>query len=48
LEAHFAGIVAAVLPLDQDPEGARKRTEALRAWQQERARFARSSGEDAG
>jgi NAD(P)-dependent dehydrogenase (short-subunit alcohol dehydrogenase family) len=48
LEAHFAAILAAVLPLDQDPEGARKRTEALRAWQQEFALVARPSGKDAG
>lgn len=48
LEAHFAAILAAILPMDQDPEGARKRTEALRAWQKEHALLARSSGEDAG
>jgi NAD(P)-dependent dehydrogenase (short-subunit alcohol dehydrogenase family) len=48
LEAHFAAIVGSVLPLDQDPEGARKRTEALRAWQQEYALVARTSGENAG
>jgi NAD(P)-dependent dehydrogenase (short-subunit alcohol dehydrogenase family) len=48
LETHFAAIVASVLPLDQDPVGAKKRTEALRAWQREFALVARSSGEDAG
>lgn len=48
LEAHFAAILAAVVPMDRDPEGARKRTEALRAWQKEHALLARPSGEDAG
>jgi NAD(P)-dependent dehydrogenase (short-subunit alcohol dehydrogenase family) len=48
LEAHFAAILAAVLPMDQDPQGARKRTEALRAWQKEHELLARSSGEGAG
>jgi NAD(P)-dependent dehydrogenase (short-subunit alcohol dehydrogenase family) len=47
LETHFAAILAAVLPMDQDPEGARKRTEALRAWQKEHALLAPPSGEGA-
>ena len=43
LDAHFKAILAAVLPMDQDPEGARKRTEALIAWQKEREQLMRPS-----
>lgn len=38
LRAHFDAIVEAVAPLDYDPEGARIRTEALKAWQADRNR----------
>jgi len=41
LEKHFKAILDAVLPLDQDPEGARKRTLALIAWAKERAMITR-------
>lgn len=34
LAAHFAQIVDAIPPLDTDPEGAKKRTDALMAWAQ--------------
>lgn len=43
LEKHFKAIIDAVLPMEADPEGARKRTEALRNWAQERGQmFSRS------
>ncbi|MCW3837560.1 SDR family NAD(P)-dependent oxidoreductase [Sphingomonas canadensis] len=38
LEKHFRNIVDAVLPLEADPEGAKKRTEALMNWAADRAR----------
>lgn len=38
LQAHYDKIVAAVLPMEADPEGARKRTEALMAWAAGRAK----------
>lgn len=38
LQAHYDKIVAAVLPMEADPEGARKRTEALIAWAAGRAK----------
>ncbi len=36
LEQHFKQIVASVLPLEADPEGARQRTEALQNWMKDR------------
>ncbi len=38
LVRHFAAIADAVLPLEADPEGARKRTEAIAAWRAGRSR----------
>lgn len=38
LRQHFDRIVASVLPLEADPEGARMRTEALMAWSADRAK----------
>lgn len=37
LREHFAQIVDAVLPMEADPEGARKRVEALQQWAADRA-----------
>ncbi|WP_404712935.1 SDR family NAD(P)-dependent oxidoreductase [Sphingomonas sp. MMS24-J13] len=45
LRRHYDEIVDAVLPMEADPEGARKRTEALRNWAADRARvFQKSEG----
>jgi NAD(P)-dependent dehydrogenase (short-subunit alcohol dehydrogenase family) len=38
LRAHFDRILESVPPMETDPEGARKRTEALQAWAADRAR----------
>ena len=38
LKKHFDAIVDAVLPMESDPEGARKRVEALQRWAADRAR----------
>ena len=38
LKKHFDDIVNAVLPMEADPEGAKKRTEALQNWAADRAR----------
>jgi len=38
LRRHFDDIVDAVLPMDADPDGARRRVEALEAWRADRAR----------
>lgn len=38
LEAHFREILESVLPMEADPEGAKKRTEALQAWAKDRAK----------
>jgi NAD(P)-dependent dehydrogenase (short-subunit alcohol dehydrogenase family) len=38
LRKHFDAIVDAVLPMEADPEGARKRVEALQRWAADRAR----------
>ena len=38
LKKHFDEIVGAVLPMEADPEGARKRTEALQKWAADRAK----------
>jgi short-subunit dehydrogenase len=38
LQTHFDAIINAVAPLESDPEGARIRTEALRAWAEDRSR----------
>jgi NAD(P)-dependent dehydrogenase (short-subunit alcohol dehydrogenase family) len=45
LRQHYDAIVDAVLPLEADPEGARKRTEALRNWAADRARVFEKDGE---
>ncbi len=36
LARHFKQIVDSVLPMEADPEGARKRTEALQNWMKDR------------
>jgi len=46
LRKHFDDIVAAVLPLEADPEGARKRTEALQNWAADRARVFVKTSQD--
>ena len=38
LKKHFDAIVDSVLPMEADPEGAKKRTEALQRWAADRAR----------
>lgn len=38
LQKHFDEIVNSVLPMEADPEGAKKRTEALQQWAADRAR----------
>jgi NAD(P)-dependent dehydrogenase (short-subunit alcohol dehydrogenase family) len=38
LRKHFDAIVDSVLPMEADPEGAKKRTEALQRWAADRAR----------
>ena len=46
LKKHFDAIVESVLPLEADPEGARKRVEALQRWAADRARvFNRSDNQ---
>jgi hypothetical protein len=47
LRKHFDDIVAAVLPMEADPEGARKRTEALQNWAADRARVFVKTSQDA-
>jgi NAD(P)-dependent dehydrogenase (short-subunit alcohol dehydrogenase family) len=44
LRQHYAAIVDAVLPMEADPEGARRRTEALQNWAADRARVFRKEG----
>jgi len=46
LKKHFDAIIESVLPLEADPEGARKRVEALQRWAADRARvFNRSDNQ---
>jgi len=46
LKKHFDAIVESVLPLEADPEGARKRVEALQRWAADRSRvFNRSDNQ---
>jgi short-subunit dehydrogenase len=47
LRKHFDEIVGAVPPMEADPEGARKRTEALRNWAADRARVFTKTDQDA-
>ncbi|HLB83384.1 MAG TPA: SDR family NAD(P)-dependent oxidoreductase, partial [Steroidobacteraceae bacterium] len=47
LRKHFDEIVDAVPPLEADPEGARKRTEALQRWAADRARVFTKTDPDA-
>ena len=47
LERHFKEIVDSVLPMEADPEGARHRTEALRAWAAERRQMVETANESA-
>ncbi|MFO1399727.1 MAG: SDR family NAD(P)-dependent oxidoreductase [Steroidobacteraceae bacterium] len=49
LEAHFKMILDSVLPLEADPEGAKKRTDALMNWARDRGEiFRRSKDNPAG
>jgi NAD(P)-dependent dehydrogenase (short-subunit alcohol dehydrogenase family) len=43
LEAHFADITNSILPMSADPEGARKRTEALASWAKSRAEMSQGA-----
>lgn len=43
LEAHFADITNSILPMSADPEGARKRTEALANWAKSRAEMSQGA-----
>lgn len=46
LKKHFDAIIDSVLPMEADPEGARKRVEALQRWAADRARvFNRSDNQ---
>lgn len=45
IQKHFQAIVDAVLPMEADAEGARKRIEALQAWARDRARMMSQSNE---
>ena len=47
LRKHFDEIVGAVPPMEADPEGARKRTEALQNWAADRARVFTKTDQDA-
>ena len=47
LRKHFDEIVDAVPPMEADPEGARKRTEALQNWAADRARVFNKTDQDA-
>jgi NAD(P)-dependent dehydrogenase (short-subunit alcohol dehydrogenase family) len=47
LEKHFKAILDAVPPLESDPEGARRRTEALQNWARDRARMVASENLEA-
>ena len=47
LRKHFDEIVGAVPPMEADPEGARKRTEALQRWAADRARVFTKTDPDA-
>lgn len=48
LEQHFAQIINSVMPVEQDPDGAKTRTEALKNWAADRARvFAEGKKEQA-
>ena len=47
LRKHFDEIVGAVPPMEADPEGARKRTEALQNWATDRARVFTKTDQDA-
>jgi hypothetical protein len=46
LEAHFKMILDSVLPLEADPEGAKKRTDALMSWARERGEIFRRGKDD--
>jgi len=47
LEKHFKEILDSVLPMEADPEGVRKRNEAMRAWAAERREMFDRSTEEA-
>ena len=47
LEKHFQAILDAIPPMESDPEGAVKRTEALKNWARDRARMVASENAEA-
>ena len=47
LEKHFKAILDAIPPMETDPEGAVKRTEALRNWARDRAKMVASENAEA-
>jgi len=47
VEAHFQNILAAIPPVETDPEGAKKRTEALMNWAKDRGRLFTAKSADA-
>ena len=47
LERHFKAILDAIPPMETDPEGAVKRTEALRNWARDRAKMVASENAEA-
>ncbi len=47
LEKHFQAILDAIPPVESDPEGAAKRTEALRNWARDRAKLVASEDAEA-
>jgi NAD(P)-dependent dehydrogenase (short-subunit alcohol dehydrogenase family) len=47
VEAYFQGIVAAFPPIESDPEGAKKRTEALMNWAKDRGHIFSQKSKDA-
>jgi len=47
IAAHFNAILDAIPPMESDPEGARKRTEALQNWARDRAKMM-TKGKDQG
>jgi NAD(P)-dependent dehydrogenase (short-subunit alcohol dehydrogenase family) len=47
VEAHFQTMLAAFPPMESDPEGAKKRTEALIAWANDRGRIFAQKSKDA-
>ena len=47
LEKHFRMILESIPPMESDPEGARRRAEALQNWARDRAKMVASENADA-